>query len=76
MSNEKRAKKLDPRVEQLLLLILEARRARLAREALQADDLEGTRRVRIQLDRVIEVATAPAPQRAALSARSSAARRN
>lgn len=52
------SKKLDPRVERLLLLILEARRARLAGE-----DLEGQAPPRI---RRIEMTTAPAPERAVI----------
>ena len=44
-SAKERGKKLDPRIEHWLLPILEARRARLAREALQAEDADGTPRV-------------------------------
>lgn len=52
MPTKKKVKKLDPMVERLLILILQARRARA--------------RSGIELDPRIEVATAPAPERAVI----------
>ena len=60
-TSEKRTKKLHPRVERLLSLILEAEQARRLREVIGVEDLDAE-----DLERMppIEVTTAPAPERA------------
>ena len=61
--SEKRIKKLDPRVERLLLLILEAEQARRLRETIEGKDLDGE-----DLERMprIEEAVLQAPERAVI----------
>ena len=63
VSMSEKRKKLDPRVERLLLLILEAEQARRLRETIEGKDLDGE-----DLERMprIEEAVLQAPERAVI----------